>query len=75
LVVRITSICPFPGRSLDHALARTIHELITGLCSAYRKTDEYAANVAESLHYQLDTLEIEFPLFIYKNSGFVNNPG
>jgi hypothetical protein len=21
LVVRITSICPFPGRSLDHALA------------------------------------------------------
>jgi hypothetical protein len=56
-------------------LARTIHELITGLCSAYRKTDEYAANVAESLHYQPDTLEIEFPLFIYKNSGFVNNPG
>ena len=56
-------------------LARTIYELFMGLCSAHRETDEYAANVAESLHYQPDTLEIEFPLFIYKNSAFVNNPG
>jgi hypothetical protein len=32
-----------------------------GLCSAHRKTDEYAGKVAESLHYQLDTLKIEFP--------------
>jgi hypothetical protein len=47
-------------------LARIIHERFMGLCSAHRKTDEYAANVAESLHYQLDTLKIEFPLFINK---------
>jgi hypothetical protein len=47
-------------------LARTIYELFMGFCSAHRETDEYAANVAESLHHQPDTLEIEFPLFIYK---------
>jgi hypothetical protein len=65
----------FAMKAKADPLARIIHERFMGLCSAHRKTDEHAANVAESLHYQLDTLEIEFPLFIYKNSAFVNNPG
>jgi hypothetical protein len=51
---------------VKEVLARIIHERFMGLCSAHRKTDEYAGKVAESLHYQLDTLKIEFPLFINK---------
>ena len=31
------------------SLAQIIHERFMGLCSAHRKTDEYAANVAEVL--------------------------
>jgi hypothetical protein len=45
-------------------LARIIHERSIGLPPAYRKIAEYAGKVADSLHFQLDTLKTEFPLFI-----------
>jgi len=35
-----------------------------GFHFAHRKTDEQAGKVAESPHCQLETLEIDFPLFI-----------
>jgi hypothetical protein len=47
-------------------LARIIHEPSVGLRCARRKTDEYAAKVAESLHYRLEAIKIGFPLFINK---------
>jgi hypothetical protein len=47
-------------------LTRIIHERSVGLHFAYRETDEYAGKVADSLHYQLEALKIEFPLFMNK---------
>jgi hypothetical protein len=37
-----------------------------GLPLAYRKSAEYAGKIADSLHFQLDTLKTEFALFINK---------
>jgi hypothetical protein len=47
-------------------LARIIHERFMGLPLAFRKSAECAGKVADSLHFQLDTLKTEFPLFINK---------
>jgi hypothetical protein len=55
-------------------LARIIHERSIGLPLAYRKSAEYAGKVAESLHFQLDTLKAEFP-YSSTELGFVNKPG
>jgi CSLREA domain-containing protein len=55
-----------PELTTNIELARIIHERSVGLHFAYIKTDEYAGKVAYSLHYQLEALKIEFPLFINK---------
>src|SRR5215208_4901436 len=47
-----------------NVLARIIHERSIGLPLAYRKSAKYAGKVADSLHFQLDTLKTEFPLYI-----------
>jgi hypothetical protein len=50
----------------ERHLARIIHEQSVRLRFASRKSDEYARKVADSLHLRLQTLKIEFPLFINK---------